>query len=119
MLNFITGKIDRPLKVVIYGTEGIGKSTLASKFPDPLFIDTEGGTAHLDVRRTQKPQDWDELITLVREIADTPEVCKTLVIDTADWAESMCIEYICRKYSQPGIEAFGYGKGLQRRHPLG
>ena len=40
MLNITTGKIDRPLKVVIYGSEGIGKSTLASAFPSPLFIDT-------------------------------------------------------------------------------
>ena len=111
MLNITSGRIARPQKLVFYGSEGIGKTSLAAQCPDPLFIDTEGGTAHLDVRRTQKPQDWDELITLVREIADTPEVCKTLVIDTADWAESMCIEYICRKYSQPGIEAFGYGKG--------
>ena len=111
MLNITSGRIARPQKLVFYGSEGIGKTSLAAQCPDPLFIDTEGGTAHLDVRRTQKPQDWDELITLVREIAATPDVCRTLVIDTADWAESMCIEYICRKYNQPGIESFGYGKG--------
>ena len=51
MLNITKGKIDRAQKVVIYGSEGIGKSSLAAEFPDPLFIDTEGGTAHMDVRR--------------------------------------------------------------------
>lgn len=56
MLNITKGKIDRAQKVVIYGSEGIGKSGLAAKFPDPLFIDTEGGTAHMDVRRIEKPQ---------------------------------------------------------------
>ena len=56
MLNITKGKIDRAKKVVIYGAEGIGKSGLAAKFPDPLFIDTEGGTAHMDVRRIEKPQ---------------------------------------------------------------
>lgn len=111
MLNITTGRIARPQKIVIYGPEGIGKTSLASQCPDPVFIDTEGGTAHLDVRRLQKPEDWDELITLVKEVAANPGVCKTLVIDTADWAEAMCTDYICKKYNQPGIESFGYGKG--------
>ena len=42
-------------KVVVYGPEGIGKSTFASKFPDPVFIDTEGSTKDMDVARFEKP----------------------------------------------------------------
>ena len=111
MLNIQTGRIIRPQKIVIYGSEGIGKTSLAAQCPDPLFIDTEGGSAHLDVRRTQKPQAWEELMVMVKEVATTPDLCKTLVIDTADWAETLCTEFICRKFGQPGIESFGYGKG--------
>ena len=111
MVSITSGRVNRPQKIVIYGAEGIGKTTLAAQTPDPVFIDTEGGTAHLDLRRTQKPRDWEELIGLVREIAGSPELCRTLVIDTADWAEAMCVEAVCRKYNQDGIESFGYGKG--------
>lgn len=111
MLNITSGRVARPQKLVLYGVEGIGKTSLAAQTPEPLFIDTEGGTAHLDVRRLQKPATWDELIALIKEVAATPEVCRTLVIDTADWAEQMCIDFICAKYKQPGIESFGYGKG--------
>lgn len=111
MLNITSGRVARPQKLVFYGVEGIGKTSLAAQTPDPLFIDTEGGTAHLDVRRLQKPGSWEELIALIKEVAATPDVCRTLVIDTADWAEQMCIDYICAKYKQPGIESFGYGKG--------
>ena len=111
MLNITSGRVARPQKVVIYGPEGIGKTSLAAQCKDPVFIDTEGGTAHLDVRRTQKPQDWEELISLIKDIAATPDICQTLVIDTADWAEAMCTEAVCKKYNQPGIESFGYGKG--------
>ena len=111
MLNITGGRVIRPQKVVIYGPEGIGKTSLAAQCQDPVFIDTEGGTAHQDVRRTQKPRDWEELISLIKEIAATPDICRTLVIDTADWAEAMCMDAVCRKYNQPGIEAFGYGKG--------
>ena len=111
MLNITSGRVARPQKLVFYGVEGIGKTSLAAQTPEPLFIDTEGGTAHLDVRRLQKPASWEELIALIKEVAATPDVCRTLVIDTADWAEQMCIDYICAKYKQPGIESFGYGKG--------
>jgi len=111
MLNITKGKIARPQKVVIYGAEGIGKSSLAAQFPDPLFIDTEGGTAHMDVRRIDKPQSWEELLAIVKEVAATKEVCKTLVLDTADWAEQLVTTYLCNKYKQNSIESFGYGKG--------
>lgn len=111
MIHISTGPINRAQKVVIYGVEGIGKTTLASQVPDPLFIDTEGGTSHLDVKRTQPPEDWGQLLDMVREVAATPDICKSLVIDTADWAEQMAIDYICKKYKQTGLEAFGYGKG--------
>lgn len=39
-----TGIQNSPVKTVLYGPEGIGKSTFASHFPNPVFIDTEGGT---------------------------------------------------------------------------
>ena len=49
------GTLHRANKVVVYGPEGIGKSTFVSHFPQPLFIDTEGSTNKLDVRRFPKP----------------------------------------------------------------
>lgn len=110
-MRITSGKVIRPQKVVIYGAEGIGKSTLAAQFPNPLFIDTEGGTAQLDVRRIEKPGSFDELISIVNEVAAAPNICKTLILDTADWAEQMCIAGVCAKYKKTGIEDFGYGKG--------
>lgn len=110
-LNIKSGKIARAQKTVIYGPEGIGKTTLAAAHPDPLIIDTEGGTSHLDVRRIDKPSNWEELIAIVGEVAQTPGICKTLIIDTADWAEQIATVYVCQKYKQASIESFGYGKG--------
>lgn len=112
MLNITKGKIDRAQKVVIFGPEGIGKTSLAAQFPDPLIVDTEGGTSHMDVRRIDKPQSWEELLAIVREVAATPGICRTLVIDTADWAEQLITSYLCTKYKQNSIESFGYGKGF-------
>lgn len=111
MLNIIEGKEKRPLKVVIYGPEGIGKSTFASQFPDPLFIDTEGGTSNLNIRRVKCNKSWNELLTIVKEIYANPSICKTVVLDTADWSEFLCINAVCEKYRKNNIEDFGFGKG--------
>ena len=111
MLKIETGLETRALKVVIYGAEGIGKSTFASQFPNPLFLDTEGGTSSLNVRRVKCGQDWSYLLSCVEEVIKDPSICKTLIIDTADWAESLCSKFVCEKYRKSNIEEFGFGKG--------
>lgn len=110
-MDIIRGKLPGALKVVVYGPEGIGKSTFASQFPGPLFIDTEGSTRHMDVARTPKPTSWPMLLGLVDEVIREPSLCRTLVVDTMDWAELMCTQYVCDKYQKKSIEEFGYGKG--------
>lgn len=106
------GKISGAQKVVLYGPEGIGKSTFASQLPRPLFIDTEGGTRHLDVQRfAERPSSWTMLLEQVKYVQNNSAVCQTLVIDTADWAESLCAQHICDKAQLGGLEDFGYGKG--------
>lgn len=110
-MEITRGKIKKAKKVVIYGPEGIGKSTFASRFPDPLFIDTEGSTNDMNVARLPRPTSWTMLLEEINYIRKTPGVCRTLVIDTIDWAEMMCIEHICDKHQKNGIESFGYGNG--------
>lgn len=110
-MDIIRGRLPGALKVVVYGPEGIGKSTFAAQFPDPLFIDTEGSTRYMDVARTPKPTSWPMLLELAGEVIRDPSLCRTLVIDTMDWAELMCTQYVCDKYQKKSIEEFGYGKG--------
>lgn len=112
-MDIIKGRIATAIKTVIYGPEGIGKSTFAAQFPDPLFIDTEGSTAHMDVKRLPKPDLWVELLNEVEYVRQNPGCCKTLVLDTADWAETLCSEYVCSRDQKTGIEDYGYGKGYR------
>lgn len=110
-MEIIRGPIQSAQRVVIYGPEGIGKSTLASRLPEPVFIDTEGSTKQLDVARFPFPNSWAMLMSQVDYVRKNPGVCKTLVIDTADWAESLAKEAVCARANKDGIEDFGYGKG--------
>ena len=60
-LNISRGVVDTAKKVVIYGPEGIGKSTLASKFPFPIFLDVEGSTKAMQVDRVDGLTTWQAL----------------------------------------------------------
>ena len=80
-----SGTIAAPVKTVLYGPEGIGKSTFAAQFPAPVFIDTEGGTKRLNVARLPAPTSWAMLLDEVAEVSRGSVPCGTLVIDTADW----------------------------------
>lgn len=110
IMNITRGKIKSAKKVVIYGPEGIGKTTFASQFPDPIFIDTEGSTKEFDVARTDKPTSW-AMLTQQLDYIKQNKPCKTLVIDTVDWAEQLCITAVCNAHGKKGIEDFGYGNG--------
>ncbi len=110
-MEIIKGKQPCAKKVVVYGPEGIGKSTFASRFPDPLFIDTEGSTKEMDVSRTPFPSSWNMMLEQIAYIKQHPDICRTLVVDTLDWAEQKCVEHVCALHNKSGIEDFGYGNG--------
>ncbi|MDL2257559.1 ATP-binding protein [Eubacteriales bacterium OttesenSCG-928-K08] len=110
-MKITSGRLNSAQKVVLYGPEGIGKSTFASKFPAPIFIDVEGGTKKLDVQRTARPTSWTMLLDQVQFFKTTSHEYQTLIIDTADWAEQLCVAHVCAKAGKKGIEDFGYGKG--------
>lgn len=114
MIKVTRGIVPRAKKVVVYGPEGIGKSTFAAQFPDAIIIDVEGSTASMDVARLE-PKSWSELLSNVKDIAaglvDVP--CRTLVIDTADWAETLCAESVCAQKHWDSLSSPGYGTGYR------
>lgn len=108
------GLVSRPQRIVIYAPEGLGKSTLGSQLPDPLFIDLEKGTHHLDVARVE-PRNYSEFSEVIKSLAADNQGFQTIVIDTIDWLEELVIEHVIRTANKPGIksiEDFGYGKGF-------
>jgi hypothetical protein len=78
--------------------------------PWPIFIDTEGSTDRMNVPRYPRPKSWDSLLEMVDDAAQMGGI-KTLIIDTADWAERLCSESLCAAKGWKGIEDAGYGKG--------
>lgn len=110
-MEITSGKMQKPLKCVVYGPEGIGKSTFASLAPNPLFCDVEDSSAHMDVRRLPRATSYQMILDEIAYVKANPALCDTFVLDTADWAERICRDNVCAKNGKTGIEDFGYGKG--------
>lgn len=102
MLNIQSGKMKKPVKMVLYGVEGVGKTTFASKFPRPIFIDAEAGTRRLDVDRVEV-SNWTELMSVLDNLKEYKNQYDTVVIDTADAVEELGIRTVCARLKVPAL----------------
>lgn len=112
MLNKVTrGKVERAQRVLIYGVQGVGKSTFAAMAPDPVFLGADSGSGHLDVPRFPAPNTWADVVGCVKDYANSDHDYKTLVLDPIGWFEPLCYAHVCDLNGWNDIESPGYGKG--------
>ena len=113
-----TGKVQgQGRAILLYGTGGAGKTTLASKAPSPVFLDIEGSANEYDVHRIVPPAPWNYESVLDALRTDSLFVdAKTIVIDSATKLEQLCAEHVVRTGGEKvqSLEDIGYGKGWQR-----
>lgn len=113
----ISGRIDTPQRIVLYGAGGIGKSTLAALAPQPVFLDVEGGTNALDVPRVDGLETFADVRACLQSSA--LDGYKTVVLDSATMAEEWAIAHTLAtvQHEKGGlvrsVEGYGFGKGYQ------
>jgi hypothetical protein len=107
----VRGRQVRPLRVLLAGVEGVGKSTFAGDAPSPIFVGAEEGTDHLDVERFPSVETWQEILDAIHVLTTQPHSYKTLVMDTVDWAEPLLWRFVAARDGEASIESYGYGKG--------
>lgn len=109
--NIRRGKIAAPYKALVYGVEGIGKSTFGADADAPVFLCAETGTENLDVDRLPEPKAWSDVLASIHALQSEPHDYLTLVIDTLDWLEPLLWDHVCAQNKWKTIEDPGYGKG--------
>lgn len=111
-------KLTAPLRMVIYGEPGTGKSTLAASAPSPIWLDIEDGSGRLNVARYEfrdgpgghVPESYTQVLAALDDLATNPHDFKTVVIDTLDRLESLVWKHLCEVNRKENVEAFGFGK---------
>jgi len=105
--------------VIFFSVPKVGKSTAASSFPKPLFIDIDDGLDRLTVKRAgdRALKTWEEVDLLGYQLARNPDHgYKTLVIDTANGLYRLCEDEMCQRL---GISAIGQDKKVLSAKGLG
>jgi hypothetical protein len=113
------GRTSKPPRIVLFGTEGIGKSTFASQAPSPVFVQVEDGLAEIDCAKFPLAKSFDEVTAALAALHADPHDFETVVIDSLDWMERLIWDALCRQYSVTSIEKVdgGYARGYT--HALG
>ena len=107
------GKAPVPPRLLIYGSEGTGKSSLAASAPGAIFIPTEDGLNEIDCHRLPLAKSLDEVTQGLHALASEPHDYSSVVIDSLDWLERLIWDDLCQRYGVSSIEKVdgGYGKG--------
>jgi hypothetical protein len=118
-------KSDKPPICLLYGVDGVGKTSLAAEWPDPIYLHTQGEEPPKGVELFSPGDDkdgttalksYDELIDIIGELVVQPHEFKTVIIDSVDGLEPLVWKATCQRLStndKPimSIEEPGYGKG--------
>lgn len=101
-------------RLLVYGTEGIGKSTLASQAPKPIFVQTEDGLGEIACDKFPLATSVDDVLAALAELATADHIYQTVVIDSLDWLERLIWDTVCREHRVASIEKAdgGYRRDL-------
>ena len=102
--------LDAP-RIILYGMEGIGKSTFAANFPSPIFIQTEDGLGMIDCAKFPLAKSFDEVFQELVALETESNEFKTIVIDSLDWLERLIWDKVAQDSKVNNIEQIGFGKG--------
>jgi hypothetical protein len=104
---------NKPPIGVIYGVHGVGKTQLASEFPDPYYLPTLGEEPPDDVEMFSpgSAESFEDILDVIGWLLTEEHDRKTLILDSVDGAENLVWGATCRRLGLNSIEDAGFGKG--------
>lgn len=110
-MKILTGKQPGPRRIVLYGQDGVGKSTWAANAPRPVFINLEDGLKDIDCDKTPYLKSIGEVMSALSWIGSDGQDYSTVVFDTADWLETLIHRQVATDANKTVISDIGFAKG--------
>lgn len=95
--------------ILLFGRKKIGKTCLASQFPNAMFLMFEPGGKALSIYQ-ESMTSWRKFVRFVDLLIEDKKF-NTVVLDTVDFAYDSCLEYVCSMLGIDHPADAGYGKG--------
>lgn len=108
-----SGRRNSPPRIVLTGTEGVGKSSTAAEAPAPIFIPTEDGLDQIECDSFPICRSLAEVNAALTTLMTEPHSYETVVLDSLDWLERLIWDALCEQYGVSSIEKVdgGYARG--------
>lgn len=106
-----TGREENPARIIVYGTNGVGKSTFAAGAKKPVFIQTEDGLGRIDCAKFPLCKSFEDVKAQLVAVRDEAHDFSSLVIDTLDWCETLIWHDVIQRGGRKKISDFPYGQG--------
>lgn len=105
------GRKAAPRRVLLYGVQGIGKTTWGASAPNAIILPTEEGANDIDCATLPLITTFEQAISALSELYSEQHEYQTLVVDSLDWLETIIWRKVCQVKCLSSIEEAGYGKG--------
>jgi hypothetical protein len=114
--NIVKGKQERPIRQVVYGLDGVGKTRYLCSADGVIVLDFEGGMGEMDAQSFplyDKSVTFNDATEALRLIYSNHKKLgvKTVGIDSLDWLEKKIHEHVCTTNKVDSIELIGFAKG--------
>ena len=106
-----SGKVQAPRRILLYGIQGVGKSTFGAESDRPVFVQAEDGLGEIDCDKFPLAATFDDVMNALTALYTDDHEYRTVVIDSLDWLERLIWAEVCSIKKIENIEDIGYGKG--------
>jgi hypothetical protein len=108
-----SSKRNDPPVILLYGVDGVGKTSLAAEFPDPIYLATEGERppSDVDLPTPGTIESLEDILGIFEELFTQEHDRKTVIIDSLDGLEPLVWRATCARLGINSIEEAGFGKG--------
>jgi hypothetical protein len=114
----IKGRTPKAPRIMIYGYEGVGKSTWAASAPNPIFIQTEDGLDNIDTNKFPIAKTWNEVVEQMTALITEEHDFQTVIVDSISGLERLIWTEVCKQFGVKNIEKADGGFSRGYKHAL-
>lgn len=105
------GDVTPPI-IVIYGVDGIGKTTLATEAEGAVYLHTRGENLPSGLKTPKvRLNDYRDIKDYLEDLLYDDHDFKWVILDALDGIEPLVWEEVCYEHNKKSMEEFGFGKG--------